>query len=573
MAETHYDQNDLNTVKRYKHRAAYDRKTIFEIARAAPVLHCAFVSDDGLPQCIPMVGAVEEVKDGEAFVYLHGSSVSRFIKGNGEDAPMCITATLVDGFILSLTPYSHDVQYRTAIIHGRVFPFDESYDKDVEAAKMNALRLITNSAICDDRWENSRVPPTKTEMTATGILRIRIDTASAKCNAATPSDNATDMANEDLKKRVWTGVLPLKTVAGQPEPSEYNLLEGSSIPAHVRDFQQTWEKRMQAAVGAVPNQPTGATGFGPIRYDFPDERAQALTSESDPTPVIRDQWDPPQTPLSLSSSYISHHFLYYHPPAPLFAIAMSETHFEKNSLNKFGRHPERGTFDKAKVFSIFRAATVVHASFVSPDGLPQCIPMVGAIEEKPDGEVFVYFHGSSAGRFSKMNEPGNPMCITATVVDGLVMAVTSFNHSAQYRTAILHGTVYPFDESYDDDIEAEKLHALALMTDGATCETRWDNTRLPPTSAELTATGVVRVRIEGAAAKINAPQQPGVDKIDDNPETLNKVWTGVIPLRTVAMPPVPSDRNTIEMPEHIKNFAANFEKRVYGGAAPVNQAA
>lgn len=74
---------------------------------ACPVLHVAFVDDDGLPQCIPMVGALETKADGETFVYLHGSSVARFIKAGREGGtPMCITATLVDGFILSLTPYA-----------------------------------------------------------------------------------------------------------------------------------------------------------------------------------------------------------------------------------------------------------------------------------------------------------------------------------------------------------------------------------------------------------------------------------------------------------------------------------
>lgn len=103
---------------------------------------------------------------------------------------MCITATLVDGFILSLTPYSHDVQYRTAIIHGSTFPFSAAYDGDQAAAKLHALELITN-AVCPGRWENSRVPPTEAEMKATGVLRVRIESASAKVNAGGSSDNAT----------------------------------------------------------------------------------------------------------------------------------------------------------------------------------------------------------------------------------------------------------------------------------------------------------------------------------------------------------------------------------------------
>lgn len=141
-------------------------------------------------ECIPMVGALEEIpSDGEAFVYLHGASISRFIRSNAENTPLCITATLVDGFILSLTPYSHDVQYRTAILHGTTFPFSEIYDGDVEAAKLAALVRITNS-ICPERYQHTRVPPTAAELKSTGVLRFRIESASAKISAEGASDNA-----------------------------------------------------------------------------------------------------------------------------------------------------------------------------------------------------------------------------------------------------------------------------------------------------------------------------------------------------------------------------------------------
>ncbi|KAK4700668.1 uncharacterized protein P7C70_g5572, partial [Phenoliferia sp. Uapishka_3] len=275
--ETHFDKESLNTVQRYKHRAAYDRKTIYSIARAAPVLHVAFICDEGLPQCIPMVGALEEIEDGEAFVYLHGSSVSRFIKSNDGGSQMCITATLVDGYILSLTPYSHDVfpiPSNLLLLVDKVanlqLLFAESYDGDTEAAKLNALKLITN-AVCPDRWENSRVPPTAAELKSTGVLRVRIESASAKINSGGSSDNATDMANEDLKARVWTGVLyafsiflgttfdlrnllfpssPIRTVTLSPQPSEYNQLVGAKVPEHVTNFGAVFAERLEAGTQA-----------------------------------------------------------------------------------------------------------------------------------------------------------------------------------------------------------------------------------------------------------------------------------------------------------------------------------
>ncbi|ORY66647.1 hypothetical protein BCR35DRAFT_308512 [Leucosporidium creatinivorum] len=187
--ETTFDKSDLNTVKRYRHRAAYDKETIYGIVKAATVLHVAFVDREGLPQCIPMVGALEQTADGEDYIYLHGASVSRFIKTN-EEAPMCITATVVDGYILSLTPYSHDCQFRCAVLHGQTFPFSEEYDGDVEAARLAALVQITN-AVCPDRYQHTRVPPTPAELKSTGVLRFRIESASAKINTGGASDNAT----------------------------------------------------------------------------------------------------------------------------------------------------------------------------------------------------------------------------------------------------------------------------------------------------------------------------------------------------------------------------------------------
>ncbi|KAI5475103.1 hypothetical protein MNV49_001928 [Pseudohyphozyma bogoriensis] len=229
-------------------------------------------------------------------------------------------------------------------------------------------------------------------------------------------------------------------------------------------------------------------------------------------------------------------------------------------------YPERARFDKAAVFSIFKAAPVVHVAFMSDDGLPR-------IEEKPDGEVFAYLHGAAAGRFFKTNEDSRSLCLTATCIDGLVFAATPMRHSAQYRTVMLHGVSFPFDPSYDNDVEAEKVNALKLMTNTISCEGRWENTRLPPTKPEMTATGIIRVRVEGASAKIHQPQEITLDNMDSVPEVLDRVWTGIIPLRMVPQDPIASKYNKAPMPEHIANFAENWKERSYGGPAPVGKEA
>ncbi|SCV66915.1 BQ2448_5561 [Microbotryum intermedium] len=240
--ETHFEKTRLNTLK-YAKRGHYDKRLIFAIFRAVPVVHVAFVDRDGLPQCVPMVGAIEETEDGEVFVYLHGSSVTRIMKNNGDGEPLCINATLVDAFVMSLTPFHHSVRYRSAVLHGTTFPFSPSYDGDVEAAKVHALHVTTN-AICSQRWENTRSPPTDAEMKATGVIRFRVESASAKVNETGPNDEAKDLNDEELVAKTWTGILPFKMVAGDPQPSSYNCKE---VPTHIRDFQAEFEAKDRVA--------------------------------------------------------------------------------------------------------------------------------------------------------------------------------------------------------------------------------------------------------------------------------------------------------------------------------------
>ncbi|SCZ95727.1 BZ3500_MvSof-1268-A1-R1_Chr8-1g09758 [Microbotryum saponariae] len=276
--ETHFEKTKLNTVNSYAKRGHYDKRLIFAIVRAVPVVHVAFVDRaDGLPQCVPMVAAIEETEDGEVFVYLHGSSVTRIMKNNGEGGemvnlcwdievhagltefflscpaePLCITATLVDAFVMSLTPepfrrrlnsFHHSVRYRSAVLHGTTFTFSEAYDGDVEAAKVHALHVTTN-AMCSQRWENTRSPPTSAEMKATGVIRLRVESASAKVNETGPNDEAKDLNNEELVAKTWTGILPFKMVAGDPQPSSYSCQE---VPSHIRDFQAEFEAKDRAA--------------------------------------------------------------------------------------------------------------------------------------------------------------------------------------------------------------------------------------------------------------------------------------------------------------------------------------
>jgi hypothetical protein len=95
--------------------------------------------------------------------------------------------------------------------------------------KIWAMEKITNGVV-DDRWANTRIPPTKTEMTSTQILKVRVVDASAKVRAGWPSDDRADMKNDELRAKTWVGVVPTWVTYGAPVPSPDNKL--SKVRVH-----------------------------------------------------------------------------------------------------------------------------------------------------------------------------------------------------------------------------------------------------------------------------------------------------------------------------------------------------
>lgn len=118
---------------------------------------------------------------------------------------------------------------------------------------------------------------------------------------------------------------------------------------------------------------------------------------------------------------------------------------------------------------------------------------------------------------------GLPICIAATHVDGLVLALSPFSHSYNYRSAVLQGSA-----TVVSDLD-EKLWAMTLLTNGVLPQ-RWENSRNPPTGAEMQTTRILRVRIVSASAKIRA-EGPHDERLDvQNEELVGRVWTGVVPV-------------------------------------------
>ncbi len=185
--------------------------------------------------------------------------------------------------------------------------------------------------------------------------------------------------------------------------------------------------------------------------------------------------------------------------------------------------PARAAYDRASVEAILDEALVAHLAFVD-DGQPYAIPTLHARV----GDT-VYVHGSAAGRAMRTLGSGAPACLTATLIDGLVLARSAFHHSVNYRSAVVLGSA----RSVED--REQRLEALRAFTERLV-PGRWSEVR-PPSEKELRATRVLALRLDESSAKIRTG--PPVDEEDDYALA---AWAGVIPLTTIARAPIPDPR-------------------------------
>ena len=158
-----------------------------------------------------------------------------------------------------------------------------------------------------------------------------------------------------------------------------------------------------------------------------------------------------------------------------------------------------------------------------------------------DGDM-LYLHGSAASRMLRELETGMPACVTVTLVDGVVLARSAFNHSMNYRSVVAFGTAKKIAEA------AEKTRALHVISEHV-LKGRWEDVR-GPSEKELKATAVLRFAIDEASAKVR--QGP---PLDDEEDYSLPVWAGVLPLKLMAQEPVADPRmiEGIEEPEYVKN--------------------
>jgi nitroimidazol reductase NimA-like FMN-containing flavoprotein (pyridoxamine 5'-phosphate oxidase superfamily) len=198
------------------------------------------------------------------------------------------------------------------------------------------------------------------------------------------------------------------------------------------------------------------------------------------------------------------------------------------------RLPKRALYERVAIESILDEGFLCHLGFVD-DGYPVVIPTLYA---RIGGHV--YLHGSAASRALRRSLDESAVCLTVTLVDGLVLARAAFHHSMNYRSVVLFGRAEPVD---GDD---ERLLALEKFVDKL-IPGRWDEVR-PPSRQELNATSILRIPIDEASAKVR--EGPPADDADDY---ALEVWAGVIPLelRRLAPRPDPKLGPEVEPPSYL----------------------
>ncbi len=188
-------------VKRLPKRAVYDREEINAILDEGFVCHVGFVAD-GQPYVIP-TGYARHGNE----IFIHGSVASRMLRTLEEGVDVCVTVTLVDGFVLARSAFHHSINYRSVVILGKARVVND------RSEKLRALQCFTDHIVAG-RWDEVR-QPTEQELKATEVLALPISEVSAKVRKGPPIDD-----EEDLPLPVWAGVVPVRLARGTPVPAE-----------------------------------------------------------------------------------------------------------------------------------------------------------------------------------------------------------------------------------------------------------------------------------------------------------------------------------------------------------------
>jgi uncharacterized protein len=201
-----YSPTARTKIRRLRKRGVYDKERVHEILDEGTICHVGFVKD-GQPFVIPTLYARSKET-----LYIHGSAVSRMLKTLADGVDMCVTVTLVDGYVLARSAFHHSMNYRSVVMLGRARLISSRREM------LRALRILTDH-IVPGRWNEVR-EPNELELKQTAVLALPLEEVSAKVRSGPPVDD-----EEDYALPVWAGVIPVGRALGEPLADE-RLLPG-----------------------------------------------------------------------------------------------------------------------------------------------------------------------------------------------------------------------------------------------------------------------------------------------------------------------------------------------------------
>lgn len=207
---------ERTTLRRHPERGNHDKSVIYDILDEALICHVAFAAEAG-PVVVPTLYA--RVND---TLYIHGSAIGRMLRTIAEGVDVCVNVTLLDGLVFARSAFSHSMNYRSVTVFGR------GREVTDRTEKMRAL-AATVEHVAQGRWLDARRPSEK-ELLATTVIAIPLAEASAKIREGGPKD-----AEADYALPVWAGVVPLKMIAGTPDP-DGRLHSEATTPDYVASY-------------------------------------------------------------------------------------------------------------------------------------------------------------------------------------------------------------------------------------------------------------------------------------------------------------------------------------------------
>jgi hypothetical protein len=212
--------------------------------------------------------------------------------------------------------------------------------------------------------------------------------------------------------------------------------------------------------------------------------------------------------------------------------------FTPTERTQVRRLPKRAVYDREMVYRILDEGLVCHIAFVA-EGKPVVIPI--GYGRKGDT---LYVHGSPASRMLRALGKGADVCVTVTLVDGLVLARSAFHHSMNYRSVVIFGKATLLED------RAGKWEALQAFTEHV-APGRWQEVR-QPSEKELQSTTVLAIPLNEVSAKVRTGPP-----LDDEEDYALSVWAGVLPLELTPATPIPDNRlpEEIGLPDYVQTYS------------------